>query len=102
VRRFPQVTFVPGNSTTPASKLMWSCMDDATWTLDSYTLKPMSPPPHHAVEGDEINYQDYSLVITGDVFRWMLNYAPLETLQRVGFHQLFPCKKNLTSLSRCW
>jgi cation-transporting ATPase 13A3/4/5 len=58
-------------------------MDDATWTLDSYTLKPMTPPPHHAVEGDEINYQDYSLVITGDVFRWMLNYAPLETLQRM-------------------
>jgi cation-transporting P-type ATPase 13A2 len=53
----------------------------------------MSPSPHHAVEGDEINYQDYSLVITGDVFRWMLNYAPLETLQRVGFHQLILAKK---------
>ena len=86
MRRFPRITFVPGNSTTPASTLVWSCMDDATWTLDSYTLKPMTPPPHHAVEGDEINYQDYSLVITGDIFRWMLNYAPLETLQRVGFH----------------
>lgn len=72
---------------------MWSCMDDAAWTLDSYTLKPMTPSPHHAVEGDEINYQDYSLVITGDVFRWMLNYAPLETLQRVRFHQLCPCQK---------
>jgi cation-transporting P-type ATPase 13A2 len=92
----PQVTFFlfQGNSTTPLSKLIWSCMDDATWTLDSYTLKPMSPSPHHTVE-DEINYQDYSLVITGDVFRWMLNYSPLETLQRVSsFHRLYPCDHN--------
>lgn len=78
-------------------------MDDATWTLDSYTLKPMTPSPHHTIE-DEINYQDYSLVITGDVFRWMLNYAPLETLQRVG-HNFIRAKINksrLTSLNRCW
>jgi len=57
----------------------------------------MTPPPHHAVEGDEINYQDYALVITGDVFRWMLNYAPLETLQRVGFINSVRAKITLTS-----
>lgn len=62
---------------------MWSSMDDPAWKLDSYTLKPMSPPPHHAMEADELNYQDYSLVVTGDIFRWMINYSPLETLQRV-------------------
>ncbi|KAH9485007.1 putative cation-transporting ATPase [Psilocybe cubensis] len=71
--------FSRGNASIPASKLVWSSMDDPLWKLDSYSLKPMPPPPHLAVEGDEINYQDYSLVITGDVFRWMLNYAPLET-----------------------
>lgn len=59
-------------------------MDDPLWRLDSYSLKPLAPPQHHTVEAEELNYQDYSLVITGDVFRWMLNYAPLETLQRVG------------------
>ena len=69
-------------------------MDDAAWTLDPYTLKPMSPSPHHAVD-DEINYQDYSLVITGDIFRWMLNYAPLETLQRVGFHRTLSVQKKI-------
>ena len=30
-----------------------------------------------------VDYQDYALVVTGDVFRWMVNNAPLETLQRV-------------------
>jgi len=59
-------------------------MDDPLWRLDSYSLKPLASPHHHTVEAEELNYQDYSLVITGDVFRWMLNYAPLETLQRVG------------------
>ena len=58
-------------------------MDDPLWKLDSYSLKPLTPPPHFTIEANEINYQDYSLVITGDVFRWMVNYAPLETLQRV-------------------
>lgn len=67
------------------SKLEWSCMDDLSWKLDDYSLKPLTPPPHHTVasEADEIDYQDYALVVTGDVFRWMINHAALETLQRV-------------------
>jgi len=72
-----------GNAAIPTSKLVWSSMDDPLWQLDSYSLKPTSPPPYHMTESDEINYQDYSLVITGDVFRWMLKFAPLETVQRV-------------------
>ncbi|KAF4621315.1 hypothetical protein D9613_000774 [Agrocybe pediades] len=91
--------FSKGGPTIPASKLTWSSMDDVLWKLDSYSLKPNTPPPHHAVEGDEINYQDYSLVVTGDVFRWMLNYAPLETLQRMLvktqiFARMSPDEKN--------
>ncbi|KAG6903012.1 hypothetical protein C0995_007445 [Termitomyces sp. Mi166 len=91
--------FIRGNATTAASKLEWSCTDDLSWKLDSYSLKPFTPPPHHTVEGDEINYQDYSLVVTGDVFRWMINYAPLETLQRMLvktqiFARMSPDEKN--------
>lgn len=74
-----------GNALTRESKLAWPCLDDALWTLDSYSLKPVTPPAHHAVDTDEIDYHDYSIVITGDVFRWMINHAPLETLQRVSF-----------------
>lgn len=78
--------FVEGNSTIPISRLSWPCMDDPLWALDDYSLKPLEPPPRHTVESiDEISYHDYSLVMTGDVFRWMIKYAPLETLQRVCF-----------------
>jgi len=59
-------------------------MDDYSWKMDPYSLKPLTPPPHHTVEEDEIDFQDFSLVVTGDVFRWMINYAPAETIQRVG------------------
>lgn len=57
-------------------------MDDPPWKLDDYSLRPLAPP-NHSVAEDEIAYQDYALVVTGDVFRWMINNAPLETLQRV-------------------
>ncbi|KAF5380526.1 hypothetical protein D9615_004513 [Tricholomella constricta] len=91
--------FTRGNTDIPASKLEWSCTDDFSWKLDSYSLKPLTPPPHHTVEADEINYQDYSLVITGDAFRWMINHAPLETLQRMLvktqiFARMSPDEKN--------
>jgi cation-transporting ATPase 13A3/4/5 len=68
----------------PLAQLEWSSMDHPNWKLDSYSLKPLAPPPHHTVEADENGYQDYTLVVTGDVFRWMVNDAPLETLQRVS------------------
>jgi len=59
-------------------------MDDEALKLDEYSLKPLPPPPHHTVDSSEILYQDYALVLTGDVFRWMVNNSPLETLQRVS------------------
>ena len=77
---------VQGDASVPESQLDWTCMDEPSWKLDNYSLKPLEPPPHYTVESDELDYHDYSLVISGDVFRWMINYAPLETLQRVSSH----------------
>lgn len=57
-------------------------MDDPSWKLDEHSLKPL-PPPHHAVMEAELDYLDYSLAISGDVFRWMINHAPLHALQNV-------------------
>lgn len=59
-------------------------MDEPAWKLDDYSLKPLTPPAHHTVESDSDENHDYTLVITGDVFRWMINNAPLETVQRVS------------------
>ncbi|KAF8919770.1 hypothetical protein CPB85DRAFT_1373089 [Mucidula mucida] len=91
--------FVRGNSNIRESKLEWPCLDDPLWKLDSYSLKPLTPPPHHTAESDDLEYQDYALVITGDVFRWMINHAALETLQRMlvktqVFARMSPDEKN--------
>jgi hypothetical protein len=73
-------------------------MDDDSLKLDDYTLKPLPPPAHHLVDSTEILYQDYAIVITGDIFRWMVNHAPLETLQRVGSkHAMSSCSYSLTA-----
>ncbi|KAI0318235.1 hypothetical protein OF83DRAFT_1057181, partial [Amylostereum chailletii] len=92
-------SFIQGNATTPRSKLRWACMDDPQWELDDYSLKPMTPPAHHSLEADIMDFQDYAIVITGDVFRWMVNNAPLETLQRMFsktqiFSRMSPDEKN--------
>lgn len=58
-------------------------MDDPEWELDDYSLRPKEAPAHHGIDEDMLDHQDYALAVTGDVFRWMINNAPLETLQRV-------------------
>ncbi|KIY53967.1 Ca-transporting ATPase [Fistulina hepatica ATCC 64428] len=90
--------FVVGGYSTPESKLEWTCMDDPTWKLDDYSLKP-SPPMTSSRPIGQLDYQDYALVLTGDVFRWMVNYAALETLQRMLvkaqiFSRMSPDEKN--------
>lgn len=70
-----------GNASTRNAKLEWSSGDDDSIKLDPYSLRPLPPPSHPGVS--EIAYPDYVLALTGDVFRWMINHAPLETLQRV-------------------
>ncbi|KZT54211.1 Ca-transporting ATPase [Calocera cornea HHB12733] len=75
-------TFTYGDAQAPDAKINWASVDDEDLKLDDYSLKPLPPPHHHTVE-DEISYQDYSMAVTGDVFKWMVNYAPLETLQRM-------------------
>ena len=70
-----------GDAHTPLSKLQWVSVDEESWQLDDYSLRPLPSPAHYGME--DVGNQDYSLAVTGDVFRWMINYAPLETLQRV-------------------
>lgn len=59
-------------------------MEEQAWKLDDYSLRPLPPPAHSLVEPDDVESHDYCLAVTGDVFRWMINHAPLETLQRVS------------------
>ncbi|KAG7098658.1 hypothetical protein E1B28_000574 [Marasmius oreades] len=91
--------FAFGDSASPDARLEWSSVDEPSWKLDPYSLKPLPAPPHYTVDEDDLGYHDYSLVISGDAFRWMVNYASLETMQRLLvkaqiFARMSPDEKN--------
>ncbi|EIW62465.1 Ca-transporting ATPase [Trametes versicolor FP-101664 SS1] len=75
--------FIRGNASSPLSKLEWASMEEPSWKLDDYSLKPLTPPAQRLVEVEELEAHDYTLAVTGDVFRWIMNHAPLETMQRM-------------------
>ena len=59
-------------------------MDDESRKLDSYSLKEILPDQASVYSGYEDSSRDYHLAVTGDVFRWMMDFGALETLQRVS------------------
>ena len=77
--------FVEGDSRTPLAKLSWESVDNPVYKLDEATLKPLPPPP----EGDaslpyEItNIRNYSVAVTGEVFRWMVDYASEKVMREM-------------------
>src|SRR6195952_4452004 len=70
--------FVEGDSRTPLSKLVWQSVDNPIFELDENTLKPLPPP----VEGDTSlpydisNLRHYTVAVSGDAFRWVVDFAP--------------------------
>ena len=85
-------TFVPGTGYTDEARLDWSSVDDEKDKLDEYTLKPVAG--HNdgiGMDAGESEVADYQLALTGDVFKWMLEYAQVETMERVriGSDNLF-------------
>lgn len=78
-------TFTQGGPLQPRSQIEWTDVDDETRTLDSYSLKPMVERDDRSVySAYEREPQEYHLAVTGDVFRWMMDFGALETLQRVS------------------
>jgi cation-transporting ATPase 13A3/4/5 len=69
--------FAEGDSRNPLSKLTWESVDDPVFKLDENTLKPLPPPPEADVSlpYDVSNLRNYSLAVSGDVFRWIIDFA---------------------------
>ncbi|KAF9116054.1 hypothetical protein BGX27_005083 [Mortierella sp. AM989] len=80
--------FVSGDSMTEASEIVWENTDDERMTLDFITLKPSTTWSDDSSHGPEFPrydhlMNDYVLAVTGDCFRWMVDYAPTSTLNRM-------------------
>jgi cation-transporting ATPase 13A2 len=72
--------FVKGDQNDPKAVVEWADVDDESLLLDNYALEPV------ATDDDESSLasRDWAIAVSGDVFRWVIDYASLETLQRVG------------------
>lgn len=78
---FPSII---GGSNQEDSEVEWTSVDDDKHKLDSYSLKPIIREHALGFDPGETEQPDYQLALTGDVFRWMLEFSPLETMQRVS------------------
>lgn len=78
--------FVHGDSYTPNSILSWESADESPYQLDPSNLKltpihdddidTSSPYRNHVI-------QNYSVAVSGEIFRWIIDYAPTEVLHRM-------------------
>ncbi|GAA6024141.1 hypothetical protein JCM10207_001596 [Rhodosporidiobolus poonsookiae] len=76
-------TFAKGAPSTPRSQIEWTDIDDESRKLDPYSLKPLVTDQASVFSGYDDERREYHLAVTGDVFRWMMDYGALETLQRM-------------------
>lgn len=77
--------FIEGDSREALSTLLWQSVDDPGFQLDEHTLKPLAPPPgvdSSSPNGIQ-NILNYSLAISGDVFRWIIDFAPEQMLHQM-------------------
>jgi cation-transporting P-type ATPase 13A2 len=77
--------FVEGDAHTPLSKLAWESVDNPVYRLHENTLKPLPPPAEHdsSLPYDVSNLRNYSVAVTGDVFRWIIDFASPKVLQEM-------------------
>ncbi|KAF2012664.1 hypothetical protein BU24DRAFT_453033 [Aaosphaeria arxii CBS 175.79] len=77
--------FVEGDSRTALARLAWESVDDPVFKLDENTLKPLPPPAEADVSlpYDISNLRNYSLAVSGDVFRWIIDFASEKVLREM-------------------
>jgi cation-transporting ATPase 13A2 len=76
-------SFTSGSPSEPESHIAWTSVDDDDIALDEYSLRPLDTRQQTHLVDDQEEPLEYSLAVTGDVFRWMVDWAPLETFHRV-------------------
>ncbi|KAB8349560.1 hypothetical protein FH972_023584 [Carpinus fangiana] len=75
--------FAEGDARNPLSRLVWESIDNPIFTLDERTLTPVPPQGEHGSQYDLSGLQSYSIAVTGDAFRWIIDYAPEQVLREM-------------------
>ncbi|KAK3297543.1 uncharacterized protein B0H64DRAFT_339399 [Chaetomium fimeti] len=77
--------FLTGNARDPNASLQWESIDNQAYQLNSRTLLPLPAPVESdaSLPYDIANLRNYSIAVSGDVFRWVVDYAPPGVLQKM-------------------
>ncbi|KAL2266535.1 hypothetical protein VTJ83DRAFT_5887 [Remersonia thermophila] len=77
--------FLTGDAADPNASLQWESINNQAFRLDPATLLPLPAPPESdaSLPYDITNLRNYSLAVTGDVFRWVIDYASPEVMRRM-------------------
>ncbi|KKY29243.1 putative p-type atpase [Phaeomoniella chlamydospora] len=77
--------FVEGDLKDPKARLCWESIDNGTYQLDEHTLTPLARP--NEIDGSNpyaaYNVGNYTIAVSGDVFRWVIDYGSEEVLKRM-------------------
>ncbi|GFF47573.1 probable cation-transporting ATPase C1672.11c [Aspergillus lentulus] len=77
--------FAEGHHHDIGASLVWECVDDPALKLDSSTLLPSLTPTNVdlSVPAIACNINKYTLAISGDVFRWVVDFGSDVVLKRM-------------------
>jgi cation-transporting P-type ATPase 13A2 len=77
--------FLEGDKMDPRAQLSWESVDNSIYQLDEHTLLPAPLPAENdtAAPYDAMAISDFTLAVTGDAFRWIIDYGSKEVLQRM-------------------
>lgn len=77
--------FAEGDKMDPRARLQWESVDNNLYQLDGETLLPVPLPAEHDTSApyDSLTNNDYTLAVTGDAFRWVVDYGSSDVLKRM-------------------
>ncbi|KAH6626366.1 hypothetical protein B0J18DRAFT_424656 [Chaetomium sp. MPI-SDFR-AT-0129] len=77
--------FLTGHARDPNASLQWESIDNQAYQLDPNTLLPLPVPPSEdaSLPYNISDLRNYSLAVSGDVFRWVVDFAPPEVMRRM-------------------
>ncbi|MCJ1260209.1 hypothetical protein MMC22_000068 [Lobaria immixta] len=77
--------FYEDNARNSKARLKWQSVDNPLFELDEHTLLPLPPPAEGdaSLPYDVSNIKNFSLAVTGEVFRWVVEYGSEEVLRRM-------------------
>ncbi|PHH68720.1 hypothetical protein CDD80_7287 [Ophiocordyceps camponoti-rufipedis] len=77
--------FSQGDSRDPAAQLHWESIDNSSFGLDGSSLLPLTIPADMdaSLPFEISSIRNYSLAVSGEIFRWIVAYAPHEVVHKM-------------------